>query len=357
MKTLNKLLSVTVISLLATCSFSWAAADGSSNGVNHGKPFQELYQEISENRALIEDNQGAISDLRAEVASINADISAVQDDIDELNTQVASNTDGLSEAFARIAAAEGDISSLYDDLSALAARHDADMSALQADIAAIEADINDLSQQSSDLSALLAQRVAELRTLIGDNALAIDGLLADVVLINAELTAINGRHNNLVTLHNSLQSQVNNYGTLISNLDASLEELKGRVNDHFDCVERIASVATINGELRKDTGCLSDSRYSSSGYEYAARYYTFTLSATKTVTIDMEGSSTGAGTLYDPYLYLHSGGRTGAVITYNDDGGTGWNARIVRNLGAGTYTIEATAFSSYQVGTFRLTVH
>lgn len=356
MKSYKKLLSVVVFSLFATCNFAWAAAGGTSNGDNNGKPFQELYQEISENRALIEANQGAISDLQAEVASINTQIDGIQGDIDALDARVALNTGGLSSAFARIAAAEGDISTLYSDLAALADQHNADMSALQADINAIEADINALSQQSSQLSALLAQRVAELRALIDNNTIAIDGLLTDIVLINAELTAINANHNTLVAQHNNLQNQVNNYGTQLSNLSAALEELKNRVNTYHDpCVELIAPVTAINGELRKDTGCFSDSRHY--GGDHGARYYTFTLATAKTVTIDMEGDYTGGGTLHDPYLYLHSGGRSGSVITNNDDGGTYLNARIIRSLAAGTYTIEATSYHNTQVGTFRLTVH
>ena len=48
----------------------------------------------------------------------------------------------------------------------------------------------------------------------------------------------------------------------------------------------------------------------------------------------------------DSYLYLHAGTDKCTYIASNDDGGAGYNARLTTTLAAGTYTIEATTFSS-----------
>ena len=66
--------------------------------------------------------------------------------------------------------------------------------------------------------------------------------------------------------------------------------------------------------------------------------------------IDLQSST-------DTYLYLLSGsGMNGSVITSDDDGGTGLNSRITRSLSAGTYTIEATTYSSGATGSFTLSL-
>jgi hypothetical protein len=82
-----------------------------------------------------------------------------------------------------------------------------------------------------------------------------------------------------------------------------------------------------------------------------AKFYRFTLSSTTTVTIDLTSPA------IDTYLYLLQGnGTNGAVIAYDDDSGAGVNARIVRTLGAGTYTIEATTYASGRTGAFTLSL-
>lgn len=79
-----------------------------------------------------------------------------------------------------------------------------------------------------------------------------------------------------------------------------------------------------------------------------AMYYTFTLTSTRTVTIDLVSG-------VDPYLILLSGsGKTGAVLASDDDGGIGFNSRISRSLAAGTYTIEATTYSPASTGSFAI---
>ena len=81
-----------------------------------------------------------------------------------------------------------------------------------------------------------------------------------------------------------------------------------------------------------------------------ARYYSFTLPGARDVQIDLQSPT-------DSYLYLLQGsGTTGNIVTSDDDGGSGHNARITRRLAAGTYTIEATTFSVEAVGSFTLTL-
>lgn len=82
-----------------------------------------------------------------------------------------------------------------------------------------------------------------------------------------------------------------------------------------------------------------------------AKFYSFLLTSTATVTIDLSSSSV------DTYLYLLRGAGTGgSVIRSDDDGGPGSDSRITRRLEPGSYTIEATTYSSGRTGSFLLSV-
>jgi hypothetical protein len=81
-----------------------------------------------------------------------------------------------------------------------------------------------------------------------------------------------------------------------------------------------------------------------------AKFYTFSLASTTTVTIDLSSS-------VDAYLYLLQGsGAGGSVITYDDDSGPGTDSRIVRTLGPGSYTVETTTYYSGRAGSFSLSI-
>ena len=87
----------------------------------------------------------------------------------------------------------------------------------------------------------------------------------------------------------------------------------------------------------------------------AARYYSFTLSESALVTIDLTSPSV------DTWLALRYGSGTGSgLIEEDDDDGGGFNARITRRLAGGTYTIEATPFGGFfagsETGSFTLTL-
>ena len=111
------------------------------------------------------------------------------------------------------------------------------------------------------------------------------------------------------------------------------------------CRQTLSGVGTNIGMWA--SGCESTTRVGS-----YARYYTFTLTGASEVTITLESDT-------DPYLYLRSGEvKAGAFLHENDDlaPGTDTNSRIEETLVAGTYTIEATTYSSGETGSFTLTV-
>lgn len=74
--------------------------------------------------------------------------------------------------------------------------------------------------------------------------------------------------------------------------------------------------------------------------------YTLTLTSSASVEINLTSS-------VDTYLYLKNA--AGSVIASDDDGGAGYNSKIVTSLGAGTYTVVAATYSSGQSGSFNLT--
>ena len=101
----------------------------------------------------------------------------------------------------------------------------------------------------------------------------------------------------------------------------------------------------VSGSWADD--CESD--VSGRGY---ARYYSFTLSESAEVTIDLTSS-------VDTYLFLRSGSSTsGTALHQNDDIVSGnTNSQIVATLSAGgAYTIEATTYSPNTTGSFTLSV-
>ena len=90
-------------------------------------------------------------------------------------------------------------------------------------------------------------------------------------------------------------------------------------------------------------------------------WFKVTLVAGTAYRIDLEGSPTGAGTLYDPYLRgVHDAQGNLIPGTTDDDGGQGWNSRLEFTPDAdGTYYISAGGPSFHgfgDPGTYRLSV-
>ena len=128
------------------------------------------------------------------------------------------------------------------------------------------------------------------------------------------------------------------------------------------CIQPLAGNGTVNGTW--DNTCLSENTplgdYSfPTGTRYA-RFYTFTLSETSTVTVELQSSA-------DTYMYLMQGkGKTGAILRYNDDHADetdcaaspnlSTDSCITASLAAGDYTIEATTYEIETTGNFTFTV-
>lgn len=356
---INKtLLSFAVTSVLVLTSHAaLSAPKGGSNAVANGKPFQQLNALITENRVLIEANAEDISALKSEVSDINTRIGSIETRLASVSDQIENNTTAISNAFERIVLAEGNIEALREDLSLIAQQHGADMVALQAQLDAVDTELVRLADESAGLAGALDTRVAELRAQMTDNTNGIEALLADVLLLNANLTSINANYNQLSNAQGVLQAQMDTYQQQVANLDSALHALKARVDTfHSPCLDVIDIGQSIHGELLQDGSCLSDVR-SWSGQRNAVMYYSFTVAESTAVTINLEGAPNGAGTLMDPHLFLHVGGSDGAVIAADDDSGYGYNARIMRTLAPGTYTIEVSDYWYTHFGTYRVSVH
>lgn len=104
---------------------------------------------------------------------------------------------------------------------------------------------------------------------------------------------------------------------------------------------------SVNGST---SGSWSNSCMSINRSGKYAQFYYFTLSSSKEIQIDLESDT-------DTYLFLLRCGMNGDEITHDDDGGSGTNSRIIRNLSSGTYTIEATTYSSRNSGNFTLSLN
>ena len=124
-----------------------------------------------------------------------------------------------------------------------------------------------------------------------------------------------------------------------------------------DCLETIDGAGTYEGTWTETDNCLSQHRPTGEGgsaaADYYARYYSFTLDARSRVVITLESSK-------DTYLYLlRDSGQEGGIVDSDDDitPSANLNSRIESDdLGAGTYTIEATTYHAQTAGAFTLTV-
>lgn len=97
---------------------------------------------------------------------------------------------------------------------------------------------------------------------------------------------------------------------------------------------------TVTGALASTDCVMSDGSY--------ADVYRLTVATGQTLQIDL------ASTAFDAYLGLYDS--NGSLITSNDDGGGGTNARISRSFSAGTYYILANSLFSGRTGAYTLSV-
>ena len=90
--------------------------------------------------------------------------------------------------------------------------------------------------------------------------------------------------------------------------------------------------------------CISQNRYN----RYA-KYFQFTLTQQRRVTIDLD-----ADYLTDAFLYLMHG--NGNMIVSDDDAGGDRDSKIIRILPAGTYRVEATTYNQKKTGNFNISI-
>jgi len=112
-----------------------------------------------------------------------------------------------------------------------------------------------------------------------------------------------------------------------------------------------ACIATIYAGTISDTIVVGDPLYDGSH----ARTYCLSLTAGHSVTLETSAPLSGTE-IYDTILYLIA--PDGTLLASDDDGGVSLYSRIyVASLPAsGTYHVIVTGFSSYDVGSYRLTV-
>jgi len=112
---------------------------------------------------------------------------------------------------------------------------------------------------------------------------------------------------------------------------------------------QITGVGTISQDQTVN-GSWTEACYSRNRDSCYAGYYTFSLSVSTQVQMDLMSAA-------DTFMFLLQGaGMDGNVITSDDDGGEGLDSRIVTWLNAGTYTIEATTWGPHEVGDFSLSL-
>jgi Ca2+-binding RTX toxin-like protein len=84
-------------------------------------------------------------------------------------------------------------------------------------------------------------------------------------------------------------------------------------------------------------------------------WFRVSLTGGTTITIDLEGSPSNAGSLLDPYLYLYNG--AGSLLAQDDDAGTGANSELIYAVPvSGVYYVAAAAYSDGYSGTYRVRV-
>lgn len=339
--------------LIVTClsiSFS-ASALASGDSVPNGRPFQELLSQVDENRELIEANQESINLLNQSVDTINSQIVTIDNQLTNLTTTVTGHSATISSALQRIADNEEDISTLSTDLETLSLQHQQDVSIIHVELDAIKTGLADIENQTGALSIELSEKFLFLQSQVNQNDYELNQMLSNIGYLNFRFNMLNYSYNLLNSRYSSLSTQLNNYNYELNLLEREIDILKSRVTNlesgstpSDPCVSSIADGQRIYGTWT--SACRSTHR--SGRY---ARYYTFTIPTTRYVRIELNSST-------DPYLYLLRGaGQSGTVYTSNDDGGPGLNSRIFRYLPAGTYTIEATTYSSGRTGSFNVYVN
>lgn len=107
-------------------------------------------------------------------------------------------------------------------------------------------------------------------------------------------------------------------------------------------------VSTSVGQTKSGSLVSGDCSHPNPSDDSRIDYFGFRLTSNTTVTIDMESSD------FDAYLYLYNA--SGQEITFDDDSGGGFDARITRTLDAGLYALGANGFDASDLGSYTLEI-
>ncbi len=142
--------------------------------------------------------------------------------------------------------------------------------------------------------------------------------------------------------------EATSYGTGITGAFTLTVTGSGGGGGGGDCA--LDDLGALSGRVTR-SGNLGDDCASPNYPGRLARYYRFTLGQSGSVEVDLMSSA------FDALLALREGAdAAGRLVATDDDGGQGTNSRIVADLSAGTYTIEATSYAAGAAGAFTLTV-
>ncbi len=132
------------------------------------------------------------------------------------------------------------------------------------------------------------------------------------------------------------------FGDATGTYTVSVEEYVPPPDDFADGPDTAGEVA-VGGSVTGEIGTAGDEDW-----------FAVTLQAGQGYAIDVEGSDTGGGTLMDPYALLYDA--DGNVVAQDDDGGQGFNSRILFTPDTtGQYYAAAASFGE-ATGTYTLSV-
>lgn len=201
---------------------------------SNGKPFQELQNQIDDNRELINSNANAIQGLRTDVSAIQDHLVETDSRLDSLEVNVANNTQAINDTLVRLNTAENNINDLHAQLGDLTAQHAADMQAISNELATINQRILELNQLREDLANDLNAQLADLNQKVTDNAVAIDSIVLQLLTVNAQLSGVNSDILNLQTRQDNLEDS-------FQIASDQLAELQGKVDDLSVAVSTLQS--------------------------------------------------------------------------------------------------------------------
>ena len=252
LKCSTSMLALPVLAVaLATPAF---AKENKSQGAANGQPFQALQAQIDANKAAIAGNAAGIQDLSIELTAISGSVAALQADLLELEDQVQENADNIADAVGRISSTETDVAGLQADLQRVQQQLQSDQTRFLSAIADLQAGLAQANADRQQLADQLATELASLSGRISANTFAIDGVLLDIVMINAELTGLTSDIMNLETALGDLEdAQADNAAAIadlqgtVSSLSSAVTTLQGYHTTTFSGIQQNVAVADLSG--------------------------------------------------------------------------------------------------------------